>query len=356
MKRKYFTALLLSPLIVAVGGKANNSALSDGSTSDEVAAGYFVNRTALSELLSGAHSRTIIPVDSTDLVGKPKDFRLVRKAPPDFAEGGRQFRLWQRTQLRPMFGLSESGTGLIGLNDWDAIGTAVDLKTRLTESQANLAPWANSIGKISCGGKIFGSGFLISKNKVVTARHVISDIEKAFHGSKTITFLTAYGQNQVIKITDNSAVIDAAIIANDAIVIKLSTPITNPVPLIDLDVNYKPEDNDPILSIGHPVPNSEGDQGNFYRPRFSELFGGKVGNVYFSPGVIRSAGPVNNDSWAHDCSSFSGFSGGPVISLKTNKIIGIHTGYDKVIAKDQNRGVMLNLFTPLSATRLAEVL
>lgn len=62
-----------------------------------------------------------------------------------------------------------------------------------------------------------------------------------------------------------------------------------------------------------------------------------------SPGIIRETAAPNSTFVRHDCATMQGTSGGPVVSLPSGHVIGIHVGGDDV---------SLNQFIPLSASSL----
>ena len=80
------------------------------------------------------------------------------------------------------------------------------------------------------------------------------------------------------------------------------------------------------------------------RAEFAQHFAGSDGEKHFMPGtVLRS--PVDSWTFDYDCFTADGTSGGPVVDLETNTIIGMHVaGYTPTEGRKRGVAVALTSF------------
>ncbi|WP_422104171.1 trypsin-like serine peptidase [Winogradskyella sp.] len=220
----------------------------------------------------------------------------------------------------------------------DTIESSIDTiwKKRIHDSKANIDTAIPSVGRIEIKNHSrfdwVGTGWLIKgTNIVVTNRHVADTFasrrENSFdiyanHMGKTlevsIDFKEEYNINdektfkikRVLHMTENDEPDIALLEVYDKSCEGESLPLG-----LEIATHKSKYDNE-VFVIGYPGKNS------MYRDEFfNEIFDVKR----LAPGII-SPSSAASFIYAHDCSTWHGNSGSPVIELDSGEVIGVHYG------------------------------
>ncbi|GAB5398810.1 MAG: hypothetical protein Aureis2KO_03950 [Aureisphaera sp.] len=222
----------------------------------------------------------------------------------------------------------------------DKIDSSIDIiwKKRLDESEANINSAIPSVGRIEIGNhphyNWVGTGWLIKgTNIVVTNRHVAYNFasrqDDSFdinsnHKGKTLRVSIDFKEEYNVDNENTFRVSRVLHIAeNDepdvALMEILSTSYEgNPLPKGLEIAKHESDPKDAVFTIGYPANCSMLNQKNL-----DPIFNGIYDVKRLAPGIIypSSAAPF---IYMHDCTTWYGNSGSPVIELTTGKVVGIH--------------------------------
>ena len=185
-----------------------------------------------------------------------------------------------------------------------------------------------------------GTGFILAtddgRDIVVTNRHVA--IEMAFRrgdgwyqfvegllgGSPIDAFLDL--KEEVISVrNDNSAAIPIPEVLHiedvggpDLAFLRLGETPSGAAPR-KLELSRNIEERTPVAVIGYPAKDTRETDLDIVINLLGDVFNKKR----LSPGIIKS---VSFERLSHDCSTFGGHSGSPIIDLRNGKIVGLHYG------------------------------
>ncbi|RFC69341.1 MULTISPECIES: trypsin-like serine peptidase [Mesorhizobium] len=188
--------------------------------------------------------------------------------------------------------------------------------------------------RVENNGKLIGTGFLVAPDLVMTNRHVASDFVIGVGGAANIGF--APGADPAVNFQREftrpdagntaSIAVSSAVMMHpyfDIALLRLAQPAP-PAPLTLAAVAAESAENTNIALIGYPDFNPQEEAG----PQRS-VIGDNFGVKRVQPGFARKSGTVRSydktvQSFGHDCSTLTGNSGSPVISLSSGKVIGVH--------------------------------
>lgn len=190
--------------------------------------------------------------------------------------------------------------------------------------QKSVKPFLYSIGRIDLIPKeSVGTGWLVSDGVLVTNKHVLDHLSKGTgvleKGQAVVRFKFESGapdEEEPTNITGVVGVHDELDIALLEVEKQKLTPTRKA-----LSVQSKPvEAGHPVVAIGYPFDDSR------RNPLFiSAIFEGKFGVKRAAPGEVSNLG---ERSIFHDCSTLGGNSGSPILSMKTGRVVGLHSdGY-----------------------------
>ena len=191
-----------------------------------------------------------------------------------------------------------------------------------------------------------GTGFVVGKNVVMTNRHVakvFAELDKKkkawtiwetraplidWYQEKDRKKSVAFRVKRVIGVHDNKDV-DLALLEIETAPIKGKAKFPDPLLL-----SKKPsKKSEKVYAIGYPKVDNSGDTP---MKVLTDLFGDAFGVKRLQPG--ENDGSVNPRVFSHDCSTLGGSSGSCLISLVTNRVIGLH--YSGTF-KERNEAVAL---------------
>jgi S1-C subfamily serine protease len=173
------------------------------------------------------------------------------------------------------------------------------------EAKAAFPDWASfadvvkahvgSVGRLASKGELVGTGFLIGSETVVTNRHVVDALSDQ----------AQFDDAAVHGVVARHPELDLAIVAVDPQTDRQPLPISETPPPVGTTV----------AAIGFPDrdPRCAG----FDRLLFADGFG----VLRASPGEVTGQ---HGDMFFHDCSTLGGSSGSPVVSLATQRVVGVH--------------------------------
>lgn len=186
----------------------------------------------------------------------------------------------------------------------------------------SVKPYLYSIGRIDSLStlKSIGTGFLVADELFVTNRHVVDQLSAGTNvlakGQAVVRFGQEHGTADTQGRTDITSVVavhetlDIALLAVEhSSTVPQRTPLaveTNPIKV-----------GDAVVAIGYPFDDP------VRNPLFiNALFGGKFGVKRAAPGEVLNSGAA---AIFHDCSTLGGNSGSPLLSMKTSRLVGLHS-------------------------------
>jgi S1-C subfamily serine protease len=179
-------------------------------------------------------------------------------------------------------------------------------------------PVLSSIGRIETGaGKHIGTGFLVVQDRLVTNRHVLTQLsygtDRLVAGLARVVFRQEDGNFNTA--ADIVAIEDVAAIhpSLDMVLLKIAPQQRPLLPLASTPVKQA----DKLVVIGFPAHDPENN------PLFlNTVFGGKFGYKRAAIGEVLdgTASPIV----FHDASTTKGNSGSPIFSLKEGNVVGVH--------------------------------
>jgi V8-like Glu-specific endopeptidase len=185
--------------------------------------------------------------------------------------------------------------------------------------RASVKPFLYAIGRIDqVGENGVGTGFLVSKTLLATAKHVLYILsygtEQLAEGQAVVRFREEYNSpaERAVDIIGVAAVhptLDMALLRiKDTVFEDNRMPL--PIDKVETKVGKR------VVTIGYPL------QDKVRNPFFvGAVFGNRFGVKRAAPGEIID---THNQTIFHDCSTLGGNSGSPVISMATAQVVGLH--------------------------------
>lgn len=177
-----------------------------------------------------------------------------------------------------------------------------------------------------------GTGFVVGKNVIMTNRHVAKSFSELDKKTKEWTIWktrtplidwlqekdnkksTAFRVKRVIGVHDNKDV-DLALLEIEGAPMKGKAKVPPPLML-----SKKPSKKaEKVYVIGYPKTDNSGDTP---QKLLTEIFGDAFGVKRLQPG--ENDGNIKPLVFSHDCSTLGGSSGSCVLSLATNRVVGLH--------------------------------
>jgi S1-C subfamily serine protease len=187
---------------------------------------------------------------------------------------------------------------------------------------AAITPYMFTIGRIDLtGGRSIGTGFLVASNLLVTNTHVLDELSfgtrRLQKGQARVRFREEHNSPteasvDIVNVVAVHPSLDMALLAVESELLA-----GRPVLPIDTAEIQPGED---VVAIGYPFDDK------VRNPLFvGAVFGNQFGVKRAAPGEIIKTVP---NALFHDCSTLGGNSGSPIISMASNRVIGIHhTGF-----------------------------
>jgi S1-C subfamily serine protease len=206
--------------------------------------------------------------------------------------------------------------------------------------QESVQPYLYSVGRIesSFTRTSIGTGFLVEENLLATNKHVLDQLsfgtDVLEKGQAVVRFGQEFGtpdSKGLVNILSVVAIHDSLDIALLEIE-KAGATARQPVTIESI----APSEGDVVVAIGYPIDDRA------RNPLFIQaIFGGKFGVKRAAPGEIVK---VSSPNVFHDCSTLGGNSGSPIFSIKTARVIGLHSNGFFMYRNEAIDGKSLNKF------------
>jgi hypothetical protein len=188
--------------------------------------------------------------------------------------------------------------------------------------QESVKPYLYSVGRIDSLStrNSIGTGFLVSENVLATNRHVLDQLsggtDELEKGQAVVRFGQEHGTPDRLGIVNIVGVV-ALHESLDIALLEIEKP-DNATPSTPVTVETgAARDGDAVVAVGYPFDDPA------RNPLFIRaLFGGKFGVKRAAPGEVIK---ISAQSVFHDCSTLGGNSGSPIFSMKTARVVGIHS-------------------------------
>jgi V8-like Glu-specific endopeptidase len=206
--------------------------------------------------------------------------------------------------------------------------------------QSTVKPSLCTVGRVdNAEGNGIGTGFLVSDKLLITNTHVVDKLSNGTRmlerGQASVRFKREYGTRDdedpvgIVKVVAVHESLDLSLLEVDPIELGPDRKI--------LSLGTEDAvDGDSVVVLGYPQNDSA------RNPLFvTSIFGNRFGVKRAAPGEVIN---VKSNGVFHDCSTLGGNSGSPVVSLKTCRVVAVHSSGEFMYRNESVAGSGLRPF------------